>query len=183
MITQNVYGAPLSIYKMSSILKSNDYAGLYGVGFVFFYTDGTYTDYTWNPGTVTDLGNGYKLFEKTGGGNNSKTLDRIDVRVWSSTNRTLDVSVVQVRFENVLEAAIGTESLGSIQYQYNELNEIIRENNALINKTIVYSYDVGENIKSKTEYPYTRGNLGTVTKNYVYAYGDANWKDKLTYNL
>jgi hypothetical protein len=51
---------------MSAILKSNNYADLTGVGFVFYYTDGTYTDYTWAQNSITDLGNGYKLYEKQG---------------------------------------------------------------------------------------------------------------------
>lgn len=47
-------------------------------------------------------------------------------------------------------------------------------------KTTTYSYDQGGNILSKAEYDYITGPLGTPTKTYVYAYGDANWKDKLT---
>ncbi|MBZ9686131.1 hypothetical protein G9F72_007265 [Clostridium estertheticum] len=73
-----------------------------------------------------------------------------------------------------------TENTKVIKYYYNELNELTREDNQVLDKTIAYSYDVGGNIKSKTEYPYTTGTLGTATKTYAYAYGDANWKDKLT---
>jgi RHS repeat-associated protein len=73
-----------------------------------------------------------------------------------------------------------TENAKVIEYKYNELNEVIRENNAVLNKTIVYSYDVGGNIKNKTEYPYTTGTVGVATALYPYVYGDANWKDKLT---
>lgn len=65
-------------------------------------------------------------------------------------------------------------------YQYNELNELKREDNAYLNKSIVYAYDAGGNLLSKTEYPYTTGTLGTATATHTYTYGDGNWKDKLT---
>lgn len=69
-----------------------------------------------------------------------------------------------------------------IKYTYNELNEVIREDNAVLSKTIVYSYDIGGNILSKIEYPYTTGALGTATSTMGYTY-DGTWKDKLaSYN-
>ena len=51
----------------------------------------------------------------------------------------------------------------------------------MLNKTIVYSYDAGRNILSKTEYPYTTSTtFGTAINTIAYTYGDATWKDKLT---
>lgn len=44
----------------------------------------------------------------------------------------------------------------------------------------IYSYDRGGNILSKARYAYTIGELGTAAQVVPYAYGDANWKDKLT---
>jgi len=73
-----------------------------------------------------------------------------------------------------------TQGGNQIKYNYNELNEVIREDNQVLNKTIVYAYDAGGNITSKTEYAYTTGTLGTPTKTVSYSYGDTNWKDKLT---
>ena len=73
-----------------------------------------------------------------------------------------------------------TQGGNQIKYNYNELNEVIREDNQVLNKTIVYAYDAGGNITSKTEYAYTTGTLGTPTKTISYSYGDTNWKDKLT---
>jgi len=73
-----------------------------------------------------------------------------------------------------------TKGSNVIKYYYNELNELIRENNQILNKTVVYAYDAGGNLLTKVDYPYTTGTLGTPTKTYSYAYGDANWKDKLT---
>ncbi|MBZ9686142.1 RHS repeat-associated core domain-containing protein [Clostridium estertheticum] len=67
-----------------------------------------------------------------------------------------------------------------IKYYYNELNELIREDNQVLNKTITNSYDNGGNILNKVEYAYTTATPGTATKTSTYTYGDANWKDKLT---
>ena len=48
------------------------------------------------------------------------------------------------------------------------------------NATWVYNYDRGGNILSKVRYAYTTGTVGTAVETIPYAYGDANWKDKLT---
>ena len=73
-----------------------------------------------------------------------------------------------------------TESGLAIQYEYNELNEVTRENNQRDNKTFVYNYDLGGNLLSKVEYAYTTGTLGTPVVTIPYAYGNTNWKDLLT---
>jgi RHS repeat-associated protein len=73
-----------------------------------------------------------------------------------------------------------TESGLAIQYEYNELNEVIRENNQRDNKTFVYNYDLGGNLLSKVEYVYTTGTLGTPVVTIPYVYGNTNWKDLLT---
>ncbi|MBV7273351.1 carbohydrate binding domain-containing protein [Clostridium sp. PL3] len=74
-----------------------------------------------------------------------------------------------------------TDNNKSIQYYYNELNEVIREDNQILNKTIVYTYDAGGNILTKTEYNYTTvSNPANPINTYSYVYGDSNWKDKLT---
>ncbi|QAA33772.1 DNRLRE domain-containing protein [Clostridium manihotivorum] len=73
-----------------------------------------------------------------------------------------------------------TQSGGNIKYYYNELNELIREDNQSSGKTIVYSYDDGGNIKSKTEYGYTSLTPANPVNSINYSYDDANWKDKLT---
>ena len=67
-----------------------------------------------------------------------------------------------------------------VTYHYDELNQLIREDNLYLNKSISYSYDTGGNILSISEYAYTTGELGEVAAVKTYGYEDANWKDKLT---
>ncbi len=67
-----------------------------------------------------------------------------------------------------------------ITYTYNELSELIREDNQILNKTITYRYDGGGNLLEKKEYAYTTGTPGAPTRTLPYEYADTNWKDKLT---
>ena len=66
------------------------------------------------------------------------------------------------------------------RYTYDNLNQLVREDNAEANKSYTYTYDTGGNITSVKEYAYTTGNLGSATATRNYTYGDSNWKDKLT---
>ena len=65
-------------------------------------------------------------------------------------------------------------------YVYDSLNQLTRANDAVANKTYVYTYDNGGNILSKKEYAYTTGALGAVLSTVPYTYSNANWKDQLT---
>ncbi len=66
-----------------------------------------------------------------------------------------------------------------IEYYYNELNQLIREVNNVLKKTIVYTYDAGGNILNKVEH-IQAGIVAGAQRSYSYAYEDPNWKDKLT---
>jgi RHS repeat-associated protein len=67
-------------------------------------------------------------------------------------------------------------------YEYDELNQLIRENDRNQNKTKAYTYDLGGNIISIMEYAFTEGTVtdGQELNTINYEYSDANWKDKLT---
>lgn len=69
---------------------------------------------------------------------------------------------------------------GITTYVYDELNQLIRENNHILNKTIIYSYDIGSNLVSRKEYNYTiQENISEkIQKEDIYNY-DSEWKDKL----
>ncbi len=62
------------------------------------------------------------------------------------------------------------------EYQYDEHNQLIKEDNKVLNKTIEYTYDLTGNIISKKEYEYKTTNL---LKEITYTY-DSNWLDLLT---
>ncbi|MFT9057370.1 MAG: hypothetical protein ABF449_12305 [Ethanoligenens sp.] len=113
-------------------------------------------------GNTSTLVSGYKITKNTGG---------------------TDTSLHNYGYAYDKNGNITTISENDTQkaaYQYNELNELKREDNVSLNKSVVYAYDAGGNLLSKTEYPYSTGTLGTATATHTYTYGDGNWKDKLT---
>ncbi|WHY01333.1 DNRLRE domain-containing protein [Neobacillus sp. DY30] len=70
----------------------------------------------------------------------------------------------------------------TITYAYNELSELLREDNPVSGQTIVFTYDVGGNIKTKNIYAFTSPSQtpANPVKTYTYQYGDTNWRDLLT---
>jgi RHS repeat-associated protein len=77
-----------------------------------------------------------------------------------------------------------TQNGNAINYAYDELSQLIREDDKVNSQTIVYTYNKGGNMTSKKIYGYvepaatpTDSNL---TKVLTFTYGDTNWKDKLT---
>ncbi len=67
-----------------------------------------------------------------------------------------------------------------LRYTYDDLDQLIRADDAYEGKTYTYAYDAGGNLTSRSDYAYTAGDLGEAVSTVAYAYGDANWKDKLT---
>jgi len=63
------------------------------------------------------------------------------------------------------------------EYAYDSLNQLVKEDNKKLNKTIVYTYDNGGNILNKKYYDYKTENL---SKEINYNYENENWKDQLT---
>ena len=57
---------------------------------------------------------------------------------------------------------------------------MIRENNQAGGYTYTWTYDGGGNIKSRNEYAYTTGELGTPTDTVIYAYQSQSWRALLT---
>lgn len=103
----------------------------------------------------------------------------ITSKIATETINGKDISYVYDQNGNITDIAYSDGK--SIHYDYNELNELKRENNQITNNTVAYTYDVGGNIQTKTIYPYTTAEPpGTPTSTISYGYTDANWKDKLT---
>lgn len=72
-----------------------------------------------------------------------------------------------------------------IYYQYDNLNQLVREDNSVLNKSITYTYDDRGNILNKTEYAYVAngGTLGAATDTVTYGYESEyqGWADQLTW--
>ena len=72
--------------------------------------------------------------------------------------------------------------VGYCEYVYDDIGQLVRENNSLLSRTFVYEYDTAGNIISKTTYRYTTA--ATITSNPLsvdsYLYEDADWGDLLT---
>jgi RHS repeat-associated protein len=67
------------------------------------------------------------------------------------------------------------------KYYYDELNQLVRVDDALRPYTFVYVYDDGGNLLRKEFYSYTNGELGNRQISLEWRYGDGAWKDLLTY--
>jgi len=125
---------------------------------------------TVNTGTATNTIS-YSYLPGTAGSGSTTS------KVGSINNNGNQISYTYDANENIKTI---TQNNQTITYTYNELNEVTREDNQVLNKTIVYSYDAGGNIINKVQYAYTTGSLGAATSTINYGYGDCNWKDKLT---
>lgn len=64
-------------------------------------------------------------------------------------------------------------------YQYDERNQLIRENSQQQNKTFVYAYDLGGNLTSVKEYPYTEGTITAAPLKMETGTYASGWKDQL----
>ena len=64
-------------------------------------------------------------------------------------------------------------------FEYDSLNQLVRENDQRTGKTYTYSYTNG-NITERKEYAYTTGELGPVLGTKTWTYGDSTWGDLLT---
>ena len=97
-----------------------------------------------------------------------------------TTTDTLTTNYTYDSLGNIVTVKEGT--VQKLKYYYDDLNQLTREDNKYLNKTITYSYDRGGNLNAVKEYAYQTGEelSGTGTTVGSYVYGDSNWKDKLT---
>ena len=77
---------------------------------------------------------------------------------------------------NITKITSGTKV---ITYQYDELNQLIRENNGVLGITVLYAYDAGGNMTSRKTYAYTEGAVSTVQTQDLFTYRTDGWKDQL----
>lgn len=75
----------------------------------------------------------------------------------------------------------GKNFVKMISYQYDNINQLTRENNKYLNQTILYNYDGVGNISKKLLYPYAEGQVDeNAVKVINYSYSDNDWHDLLT---
>ena len=79
---------------------------------------------------------------------------------------------------NITEILRGTTVL--CRYEYDDLGQLVREDNNDLGKTYVWDYDDAGNILSKKTYAYTTGTLGSAPSTISYGYGNSAWGDLLT---
>ena len=73
-----------------------------------------------------------------------------------------------------------TDGENVTRYYYDNMGQLIREDNPYSQKTCVYAYDSCGNILSRTEYGYTDAENPTGGTATVYEYNNAAWGDQLT---
>ncbi len=104
------------------------------------------------------------------------------VNYYMQTPDATDASILQAGYGYVYNKngiiTLIENSWGDRSYEYDKLNRLVRENDELLDQTVVYTYDNGGNILTKTYYDYTTGELGTVKDTVAYTYNSV-WKDKL----
>ena len=93
----------------------------------------------------------------------------------SITNNKKEISYKYDSLNNITHIYKGEELTN--EYFYDNHNQLVKENNYSIEKTIEYVYDNSGNILSKKEYEI---NTDTLLKEDIYKYEDSNWEDKLT---
>ena len=114
-------------------------------------------------------------------GNAIATTNQIESIINNVNNND---SVINYTYDKKGNIETITQDSKTITYHYDDLNQLIREDNKVLDKTIVYSYDGGGNIQSNTEYPYnltiSTDQLKEETRKITFKYENTNWKDELT---
>ena len=111
---------------------------------------------------------------------NGRTCDLVSTLSYTKANGT---SLLSLSYTYDAAGNIQTVSKsGTVydQYAYDELGQLIREDNKDANKSYTYTYDSRGNILEKKTYAFTPGTLGTAQKTDSYGYATDSWKDRLT---
>ena len=111
---------------------------------------------------------------------NGRTCDLVSTLSYTKANGTSLLSL-SYTYDAAGNIQIVSKS-GTVydQYAYDELGQLIREDNKDANKSYTYTYDSRGNILEKKTYAFTLGTLGTVQSTASYGYATDSWKDRLT---
>ena len=111
---------------------------------------------------------------------NGRTCDLVSTLSYTKANGT---SLLSLSYEYDAAGNITKVYKSGVvynQYAYDELGQLIREDNKDANKSYTYTYDSRGNILEKKTYAFTLGTLGTVQSTHTYGYATDSWKDRLT---
>ena len=113
-------------------------------------------------------------------GNDNTTLY---VREYTSKINSYDELTYTYDYDangNITKVTLSTG--GECRYKYDDMGQLLREDNTILGKTYVYEYDKAGNITKKYTYALTAKNVTPTNpeSTYTYSYGDTNWGDKLT---
>ena len=111
---------------------------------------------------------------------NGRTCDLVSTLSYTKANGT---SLLSLSYEYDAAGNITKVCKSGVvysQYAYDELGQLIREDNKDANKSYTYTYDSRGNILEKKTYAFTLGTLGTVQSTHTYGYATDSWKDRLT---
>ena len=118
----------------------------------------------------------------TKNGNQTGMVESIDYIKYDAEGTATPKSNISYEYDaNGNITCVYENDVQTVKYYYDSLNRLIREDNANIDKTIVYNYDSSGDILSKVEYALTSDEtLGTPTDTINYTYGDSVWKNGVT---
>ncbi|MBO7303798.1 MAG: hypothetical protein J6V09_01055, partial [Clostridia bacterium] len=107
------------------------------------------------------------------------TLTR--VHSYKSTVGTRETVYTYTYDDNGNITCISYGGENEITYEYDNLGQLKRENNTIINRTYTYEYDNAGNIILKSEYAYTPVNVEPteLIYSYTYVYSNGAWGDQL----
>ena len=111
-------------------------------------------------------GNNLSSLSRTVGVNGSRYFYKYDA----------NGNIISIDF---LPALNSTKKPWKDTYQYDERNQLLRENSQQQNKTFVYVYDLGGNLTSVKEYAYTTGTLPAAPVKEEKGTYASGWKDQL----
>ena len=141
-------------------------------------------DFSYSNSTTNKFVNTVSYAYQTANGNTSTQVYQYTTEIDNKGDINPDVSVTYTYTYddrgNVIK--IQTSTGQEFRYVYDDLDQLLREDNTAQGKTYVYTYDLGGNILTKKVYSLTAEGVtpSNPTQTYTYGYGDPNWGDKLT---
>ena len=123
----------------------------------------------------------YQYTYKTTGGNQTGQVSSLTVQSGAASSYVTSSTTYGYTYDEMGNITQITKG-GVVQqrYEYDDLGQLVREDDRASGNTYVYSYDNAGNLLAKKRYDFTTGTLGTLRFTYSYGYDDSAWGDLLT---